>query len=167
MKDTFRAAVSGMFDRSTGKLFKNAQEGGAALDMIRNVTQRRLLGDSMKRIQPNALERTQEIGNRFMYTANGLGPGTTVFKFTDSLLVSDKFFKLSKQMVDKNISPRDQEYLFRYGIDADLAKYISEMPFEKAEKSNFMLANTDDWPANTPAERNMKRRFQAAMTAHR
>jgi len=166
LKDTFRAAVAGMFDRSTGKLFKNAQDGGAALDMIRNVTQRKLLGDSMKRIQPNALERTQEIGNRFMYTANGLGPLTTIFKFTDSLLVSDKFFKLSKQMVDKKISPRDQEYLFRYGIDADLAKYISEMPFEKAEKSNFMLANTDAWPSATPAERNMKRRFQAAMTAH-
>lgn len=166
LKDTYRAGIAGIFDRSTGKLFKNAQQGGAALDMIRNVTQRKLLGDSMKRVQPNALERTQEIGNRFMYTANLLGPVTTIFKFTDQLLVSDKFFKMSNDLMKNKISPRDLEYLNRYGIDKDLAKYITEMPFEKADNSNFMLANTDDWPAATAAERNMKRRFQAAMTAH-
>jgi len=166
-RDVYRAAVAGLTDRSVGKLLSEMQNGGAALDMIRNFAQQKLLGDTMKRVQPNKLERVQEIGNRIMYTANGLGPLTTIFKFADGLLTNDKFYRLSKKMADgKRLSRYDQEYLNRYGIDDELAKYISDMPFEKAEGSNFFLANTDNWPAATAQDRLMKRRYQAAVTAH-
>ena len=166
-RDVYRAAVAGLNDRSVGKVLSEMQNGGAALDMIRNFAQQKLLGDTMKRVQPNKLEQVQEVGNRIMYTANGLGPITTIFKFADGLLTNDKFYRLSKKMADgKRLSRYDQEYLNRYGIDDELAKYISDMPFEKAEASNFFLANTDNWPNKTPQERLMKRRYQAAVTAH-
>ena len=166
-RDVYRAAVAGLTDRSVGKVLTDMQHGGAALDMIRNFAQQKILGDTMKRVQPNRLEKMQEMGNRFMYTANGLGPITTIFKFADGLLTADKFYRLSKKMADgKNLSRYDQEYLNRYGIDDELAKYISDMPFEQAENSKFWLANTDNWPVDTPLEREMRRRFQAALTAH-
>jgi len=165
-RDVYRAAVAGITDRSTGKLLSEMQNGGAALDMIRNFAQQKILGDTMKRVQPNKLEQAQEIGNRFMYTANGLGPLTTIFKFADGILTNDKFYRLSKKLKSGRINIRDREYLNRYGIDDELASYIQDMPFQKAEGSNFMLANTDNWPVNTPQERLMKRRYQAAVTAH-
>ena len=166
-RDVYRAAVAALTDRSTGKLLSDMQEGGGMLDMVRNFAQQKILGDTMKRIQPNRLEKAQEIGNRFMYTANGLGPITSIFKFLDGLIVGNKFYKMSQKIAQgKKLTKYDQEYLNRYGIDDELAKYIAEMPFEKADASNFWLANTDRWPVDTPKARQMKRRYQAAVTAH-
>ena len=166
-RDVYRAAVAALNDRSVGKVLSDLQDGGAALDMIRNFAQQKILGDTMKRVQPNKLEVVQEMGNRIMYTANGLGPITTIFKFADGLLTGDKFYRLSKKIAEgKRLSKYDQEYLNRYGIDDELARYIADMPFEKAEASNFWLANTDNWPVDTVAQREMRRRFQAAVTAH-
>lgn len=162
-RDVYRAAVAALTDRSTGKLLANMQNGGAVLDMVRNFAQQKILGDTMKRVQPNKLETVQEVGNRLMYTANGLGPITTIFKFMDGLIVGDKFYRLSKA---KNLSKRDREYLNRYGIDDELREYIAGMPFEKADASNFWLANTDNWPVETVMQREMRRRYQAAVTAH-
>ena len=139
---------------------------GIALDMARNVVMRKLLGDSVKRVQATRIERTQEIGNRFFYTANFLGPITTALKVLDQILVNDKFIRLSKQLADGTIDARDKEYLFRYGFDEDLANYVNDMPTQNAEGDDFLLANTDAWPTSTARERNMLRRYQAATAAH-
>jgi hypothetical protein len=127
---------------------------------------RKLLGDSVKRVQATRMERTQEIGNRFFYTANFLGPITTALKVLDQILVNDKFIRLSKQLADGTIDARDKEYLFRYGFDEDLANYVNDMPTQNAEGDDFLLANTDAWPSSTARERDMLRRYQAATAAH-
>ena len=145
---------------------KEMRYAGAGLDMARNIVQQRILGDSVKSIQENSLEKARNVGNRFMYTMNGLGMITTAYKTLDSILINDKFIRLSKKLVDGTIDDFDREYLFRYGIDEQLAKYINDMPTEQAEASTFKLANTDAWPRATAAERDMLRRYQAATAAH-
>ena len=166
MKDVGRAAWAALDSTTRGQVFKEARNAGVALDMARNVVMRKLLGDSVKRVQATRIERTQEIGNRFFYTANFLGPITTALKVLDQILVNDKFIRLSKQLADGTIDARDKEYLFRYGFDEDLANYVNDMPTQNAEGDDFLLANTDAWPSSTARERNMLRCYQAATAAH-
>lgn len=166
MKDVLRASWAALDSTTRGQVFKEARNAGVALDMARNVVMRKLLGDSVKRVQATRMERTQEIGNRFFYTANFLGPITTALKVLDQILVNDKFIRLSKQLADGTIDARDKEYLFRYGFDEDLANYVNDMPTQNAEGDDFLLANTDAWPSSTARERDMLRRYQAATAAH-
>lgn len=166
LKPTLKAGVAMLNANTRNATFKQARQAGTALDMARNIAQRKILGDSLRSVQPNKLERTQEIGSRFFYTANFLGPITTTYKVLDQILVNDKFIRLSKKLADGTIDARDKEYLFRYGIDEELAVYINKMPTERAEADDFMLANTDAWPRKTPKDREMIRRYQAATNAH-
>ena len=166
LRPTLKAGVAFLNANTRNATFKQAREAGTALDMARNIAQRKILGDSLRSVQPNKLERTQEIGSRFFYTANFLGPITTTYKVLDQILVNDKFIRLSKKLIDGTIDARDKEYLFRYGIDEELAAYINKMPTERAEADDFMLANTDAWPRKTPKDREMIRRYQAATNAH-
>ena len=166
LKPTLKAGVAMLNANTRNATFKQARQAGTALDMARNIAQRKILGDSLRSVQPNKLERTQEIGSRFFYTANFLGPITTTYKVLDQILVNDKFIRLSKKLADDTIDARDKEYLFRYGIDEELAAYINKMPTERAEADDFMLANTDAWPRKTPKDREMIRRYQAATNAH-
>ena len=165
-RPTLKAGVAMLNANTRNATFKQARQAGTALDMARNIAQRKILGDSLRSVQPNKLERTQEIGSRFFYTANFLGPITTTYKVLDQILVNDKFIRMSRKLEDGKLDARDKEYLFRYGIDEELASYINKMPTERAEADDFMLANTDAWPRNTPKDREMIRRYQAATNAH-
>lgn len=165
--DVAKAGLATLTDANLKTLaFKEMRYAGAGLDMARNIVQQKYLGDSVKSIQPNALERVQNVGDRFMYTMNGLGMITTAYKVLDGVLINDKFIRLSRKLLANNIDEFDKEYLFRYGIDEELAEYITKMPVEQAEGSDFLLANTGAWPRNTAAERNLLRRYQAATASH-
>ena len=166
LKPTLKAGVAMLNANTRNATFKQARQAGTALDMARNIAQRKILGDSLRSVQPNKLERTQELGSRFFYTANFLGPITTTYKVLDQILVNDKFIRMSRKLEDGKLDARDKEYLFRYGIDEELAAYINKMPTERAEADDFMLANTDAWPRKTPKDREMIRRYQAATNAH-
>jgi len=165
-KDVIAAGRAGLQDNLAGKVLKDSQYGNVGVELTKATTQQRILGDSIKSMQMNKLEKVQSIGNRFFYTLNGLGPITQAFKTLNQILVNDKFYKLVQKRVNNSISVRDNEFLNRYGIDDELAQYITEMPFEKHDSSNFFFANTDNWPRATAQERELLRRYQAATAAH-
>ena len=166
MRDVMRGAKAMLDANTRGKVFKDARQANTAIEAARAIVQQRFLGDSIKSVQPNMLERVQTTGNRYFYMGNLLAPITTAYKILDQILVNDKFIRLSKQLLNKEIDIRDKEYLFRYGIDEDLARYINDMPYEKADADDFFLANTDNWPRETVQQREMLRRYQAATAAH-
>ena len=102
---------------------------------------------------------------------NGLAPITFAGKTLDSIIVQDKFIKLSRQWAEGKISLFDREYLARYGIDEDMAKFISTAPTEKSDiftrrGTAFEVSNTDDWDISTVQGRETVRKYQAAIASH-
>ena len=102
-----------------------------------------MLNDTVRKVKPNMLEKVIQRGNQFMYTANGLAPITFIGKTLDQLIINDKFIKLSRKWASGSISKFDREYLARYGIKEDKAKFIAKAPTEKHDRFNFEFANTD------------------------
>lgn len=166
-RDTFRAAMSMITDSHFSHLVgEQARMGGELLDMNRNLMMRRLIGDSLKRQQPTASERFVEMGNKFFYTANGLGPITVFTKNLDQILVNDKIIKLARKRVANQIEPHDNAFLNKYGIDDDMARYIVDQPTSKHSSMDFEFANIDEWARTTPADRDRIRTYQTATSAH-
>jgi hypothetical protein len=167
VKDTMRAGLAAITDMNySSALAKNTRQGGEMLDMTRNFLVRRVIGDSNRRHHATPTEKFVETTNRIYYTANLLGPVTVGTKFLDQMLVNDKFIKLSQKRIKGNLDEVDEMYLNRYGIDYELSKYITEMPVSKHQSMDFVFANTDEWPTTSNAEREFKRRYQAATSAH-
>lgn len=167
MADVVRAGKAMLTDGVLrGKVLKDAAGANTALDVSMAQAQLRVLNDSLQQHQMTPMEQMMTFGNRLFYTLNALGPITVTFKTLDQVLVNDKFIRLSKKLVDKSIDRQDREYLFRYGIDEDLAKYIADMPVQRAEADDFFLANTDDWPRDTVEQRRFLRQYQTATAAH-
>lgn len=167
MKKYIDAGASMLTDMEyTTKAFKQANLAGELMDMSRGVHLRHIIDDSAKTIQPN---RTQEIVNRVnavYYNANALGPMTVAGKTIDTLLVQDKFLKDSRKLVAGTASKYDIEYLARYGIDEEVAKYIADNPTSKHRSYDFEFSDTENWAQATVKERDALIKYRAAIAAH-
>ncbi len=171
-RDVFEAGAASVEGAFRGKVIKDAQAAGELLDITKNVYARELLSDTVRRVKPNMMERFIQRGNQVFYTLNGLAPITFAGKTLDQIIVQDKFIKLSRQWSEGKISLFDREYLARYGIDEDMAKFISTAPTEKSDiklskrGGAFEVSNTDEWDISTPQGRETVRKFQAAIASH-
>jgi hypothetical protein len=166
MRDVMFAGFAATDTAFTGAVIREAQMAGELLDITKNVYARELLNDTARKVRPNLNERIIQRGNQVMYTLNGLAPITFAGKTLDQILVNNKFVKLSRKWADGKISLFDREYLARYGIDEDMAKFIAKAPTSKHERMDFEFANTDAWPQTTAAERDIVRKYQAAIASH-
>lgn len=171
-KDVFRAGYAATDGAFRGKVIKEGQAASELLEITKNVHAREILSDTVRRVKPNLLERVIQRGNQIYYTANLLAPITFAAKALDQTAVQDKFIKLSRQWAEGKISLFDREYLARYGIDEDMAKYISSAPTEKSDIAMsgrggaFEVSNTDEWDISTPKARENLRKYQAALASH-
>ena len=165
--DTFKAGKAAILSPSyAGNVIKEAQVSGELLDITRNIAGREMVSDSVRRINQNATEKVVTLGNRVYYTANFLAPITFAGKTLDQIAVNNKFIQMSRKWGAGKLSKADQEYMRRYGISEEMAEYINTMPVSKHDSMNMFFANTDEWPSNTPRERELKRTYQAATAAH-
>ena len=171
-RDVFEAGVAAADGAFRGKVIKEAQAAGELYDVSKNVYARQLLSDTVRRVKPNLMERFIQRGNQVFYTANLLAPITFLGKSLDSTVVQDKFIKLSRQWAEGKISRFDREYLARYGIDEDMARFISTAPTQKSDiklskrGGAFEVSNTDEWDISTPQGREIVRKYQAAIASH-
>lgn len=171
-RDVFEAGIAAADGAFRTQVIKEAQAAGELLDITKNVYARELLSDTVRRVKPNMMERFIQRGNQVFYTLNGLAPITFAGKTLDQIIVQDKFIKLSRQWSEGKISRFDREYLARYGIDEDMAKFISTAPTEKSDiklskrGGAFEVSNTDDWDISTPQARETLRKYQAAIQSH-
>ena len=166
MKDVMLAGFAATDTAFLGKIVREIQNSGEMVELTKNVFARELLNDTARKVRPNLNERIIQRGNQVMYTFNGLAPITFAGKLLDQILVNNKFIKLSRKLADGKISLYDREYLARYGIDEDMAKFIAKAPTSKHERMDFEFANTDAWPQATAAERDIMRKYQAALASH-
>lgn len=166
MKDVLAAGMAATDTAFTGKVIREGQMAGELLDITKNVYAREMLNDTVRKVKPNLNERIIQRGNQFMYTANGLAPITFAGKTLDQIITNNKFIKLSRKWAEGKISLFDREYLARYGIDEDMAKFIAKAPTEKHDRFDFEFANTDAWDQSTPQAREIIRKYQAALASH-
>ena len=166
MKDVLAAGFAATDTAFLGKAIREMQFGGELFDISKNVYAREMLNDTVKKIKPNLNERIIQRGNQFMYTSNFLAPITFLGKTIDGFAANNKFIKLSRQWAEGKISLFDREYLARYGIDEDMAKFIAKAPTEKHDRFDFEFANTDAWDQSTPQARAIVRQYRAAINSH-
>ena len=166
LKEVIRAGAAASDTAFLGAVLREAQMSGEVVEVTKNVFARELLNDTVRRSRPNLNERIIQRGNQVFYTLNGLSLVTFSGKLMDQLITNNKFIKLSRRWADGKISLFDREYLARYGIDEDMAKFIAKAPTSKHESQDFEFANTDAWPQNTAAERAVLRQYRAALASH-
>lgn len=128
--------------------------------------------DLPRRIDPNITERVLNPISNVYYNipiiGNNLGLVTKVGRLYDGVVTNHAWIEKS-QLISKNkAKPTDVEELARYGITEDDARQISRYIDEGIIQSenNFFLANTDAWPRNTVAERELYNKWQAATNNH-
>ena len=114
---------------------------GEALEIVRGVTHLKY----MESLSNNLFNKTlpDKLNNAF-YIANGLAPVTIAIKVLDGLLRGHTIVEASSRLVAGNASKFEIEFLARYNITPDLAKKISESPFDTSEGGLF-LPNTEAW----------------------
>lgn len=167
MKKYIDAGVSVLTDMEfTAQVFKQANFAGELMDMARGVQMRHIIDDSTRRLDPNKSQEIVQKGNSVFYLANALGPMTVAGKTLDQIIVQDKFLKLSRKLVKGDASKYDIEYLARYGIDENVAKYVADNPTSKHRSADFEFSDTNQWATNTKAEREALLRYRAGIAAH-
>ena len=166
MKDVIQAGIAATDTAFLGKAIKEAQLSGELYDVTKNVYAREMLNDTVRRVKPTKLEKTVQVGNQVFYTANFLAPVTFAGKSLDTLIVQNRFIKQSRNWANGTISKFEREYLARYGIDEDMAKFIAKAPTQKHESRDFEISNTDAWDQSTPQAREKVRKYQAALASH-
>ena len=128
--------------------------------------------DLPRRIDPNITERVLNPISNVYYNipiiGNNLGLVTKVGRLYDGVVTNHAWIEKS-QLISKNkAKPTDVEELARYGITEDdarqIARYIDEGIIQS--ENNFFLANTDAWPRNTAAERELFNKWQTATNNH-
>lgn len=136
-----RALLGTMDDVSVSLGKREANLAGEGLEIVRGTTHLKymesLSNDIFTKTVPDKL-------NNAFFVLNGLGPVTTFIKSLDALLRSHTIIEASVRKVQGNASKFELEFLARYNITDDLAKRISESPYETSN-GGLYLANTEAW----------------------
>ena len=145
MEHGLGTSFKGLFGvMQSNQLKLGAKEGRIAGEMLENLN-----GMAHMRISDgitnNPLEGDviDKATNAF-FLLNGLGPATRILKDFDAMARSHTLIDYSVRLTQGKATRMEQEYLGRYGIDAQKAKAIANAPWEKSESGMYM-ANTEAW----------------------
>lgn len=163
MGKTFQGALGKRLTTGFAKSAKEIQKYTVGTGIMLNGAQRRMVGDSITQLEPNAVERVFNPITQAFYNipllGNNLGFVTRYGKITDATLRMDKFLDMSRRYDD--LDAADIEYLARHGIDKPTAKYFAKQDI--FNEDGFLFANTDSWDVTTTEGREMLRRWKTAM----
>lgn len=141
LQDVVRG-VQGLADRSTVKMaVDETRIAGEAIDILRGSAHLRMMEDLGNNVDASNL--LSQARNAF-YILNGLAPITTIAKQLAGIIDAHTIIDYSIKLTRGELSPRDVEWLARYGIGEDQAKLIARAPWQKTENGLY-LANTEQW----------------------
>ncbi len=120
---------------------KEGRISGEALETLQGSTILRLVDDvSMNPLRGDLLDKATDAS----MLLNLLGPITRVLKDFDAMMRVHTLIDYSVRLTQGKASKMETDYLARYGIDAETALKVSEMPWNKGD-SGLYLANTEAW----------------------
>jgi hypothetical protein len=171
----FKNTLLPLIDKDARAVFmKAASDIDATVDqtgLMQGLMQDRYIGDSIRGIQPNAVERIfNPITNAFYnipLVGNNLGMVTRYGKIVDGVLRQSELIRMSRAVANNSAKATDVEYLARYGIDEATAKRIANLEgvWEVDPSGKFYYANKDKWPKETKADRDLILTWDTAMNS--
>ena len=155
-------------EKDRAAFFKNAKNSKYMIDNIdlaRALTHKRLIEDSVKRIEPSSTEKVLNLVNQTYYNiplvGNNLGVLTKWMKQMDGGFRSSELIDMAVKIKNNSATNYDVQFMSRYGYSIDDAKILADMPWEKGDQ--MYTANTGAWKKSTPQDREVLRRFQTAL----
>lgn len=138
---TFRGLFSVMKGNQLRLGAKEGRISGEILENLLGSAQMRLVEDMNNNpLRGDIFDKATDA----FFLLNGLGPITRIFKDFDAMVRSHTIIDYSVRSTQGKATKMEQEYLARYGIDADKAKAIANAPWTKGE-SGLYIANTESW----------------------
>lgn len=145
---TLGRSMQSFFDPTIRVINKNElRKSGAALDMLLGSAYLRVMDDQNFNVLSNT--RMDKLRNAF-YTANLLGPVTTIGKEFAGMNGAHMLIEYSQKLTRGEATPAEMAYLARYGINRETAENIANAPHQVDSNTGLILANTDEW-LNTPS----------------
>tara|TARA_R110002012_G_scaffold7922_5_gene36496 strand:+ start:1691 stop:5002 length:3312 start_codon:yes stop_codon:yes gene_type:complete len=149
------------------KAMKKSTEQIDGIDLAKSLIQRRLIEDSVKRIQPNAVERifnpiTQTFYN-IPLVGNNLGLVTKYAKIMNGVMAQSDLIEVAIKIKNNTATNFELEWMGRHFIDIDTAKKFADMPWEKGDGKYY--ANTDAWGTSVQ-DRELVMKFQTALNTN-
>ena len=136
-----RTFLGTMDDLSLKMAKRELNLAGEALEIVRGTTHLKymesLTNDIFSKTIPDKL-------NNAFYIANGLAPVTVAIKTLDGLLRGHTIIDSSLRLAAGKPTKFDTEFLARYNITPDLARRITESPYEQSQ-GKLYLPNTEAW----------------------
>ena len=171
----FKNTLLPLIDKDVRTVFmKAASDIDATVDqtgLLQGLMQDRFIGDSIRGIQPNAVERIfNPITNAFYnipLVGNNLGMVTRYAKIVDAVFRQSELIRMSRDVANNTAKATDIEYLARYGIDEQTAKRIANLEgaWEVDPSGKFYYANKDKWPRETQLDRDLILTWDTAMNS--
>lgn len=126
----------------------------------------RMVSDNITRVTPNAKERVlNPITNAFYnipLLGNNLGIITRYGRTVDAVIRQSHYIEKIKRIADGKAIDDDIEYMARYGLELEDCKEIAEFD-AIIQDGNFYFANMENWPKDTPRQRELAFKWEAAM----
>ena len=145
---TLGRSMQSFFDPTIRAINKNElRKSGAALDMLLGSAYLRVMDDQNFNVLANT--RMDKLRNAF-YTANLLGPVTTIGKEFAGMNGAHMLIEYSQRLARNEASPSEIAYLARYNINREMAENIANAPWQTDPNTGLILANTDEW-LSTPS----------------
>ena len=119
---------------------KEARLAGEALEILSGSSHLRLVDDMNNPMSTGVIDKAKDA----FYLLNGLAPITRLLKDFDGMMRSHTLIDYSVRLTQGKATKMEQEYLSRYGIDAQKAQAIANAPWQKSESGMYM-ANTEAW----------------------
>lgn len=155
-------------------LSKNMKELDETVEMVgllKNMSQDRYINDSIRGIQPNAVEKIfSPITNAFYnipIIGNNLGAMTRYTRIVDGGFRSSEYLRIANAIKKNTAKPEEIEYLARFGIDEADARKIADLEgvWETDSSGTYYYANRSAWPSATKADRDLIRTWDTAINS--
>ena len=155
-------------------LSKNMKELDETVEMVgllKNMSQDRYINDSIRGIQPNAVEKIfSPITNAFYnipIIGNNLGAMTRYTRIVDGGFRSSEYLRIANAIKKNTAKPEEIEYLARFGIDEVDARKMADLEgvWETDSSGTYYYANRSAWPSATKADRDLIRTWDTAINS--
>ena len=167
--------IAPLINKEAGSILsKNMKELDETVEMVgllKNMSQDRYINDSIRGIQPSAVEKIfSPITNVFYnipIVGNNLGAMTRYTRIVDGGFRSSEYLRIANAIKKNAAKPEEIEYLARFGIDEADARRMADLEgvWETDSSGTYYYANRSAWPSETKADRDLIRTWDTAINS--
>ena len=149
---------------------KDLDETIEQVGLANNMVQDRYINDSIRGIQPNAVEKVFNPITSAFYNipilGNNLGSVTRYTRIVDGMFRSSDHLRIAHNIKKNTATPEEIEYLARHGIGEADARRMADLEgvWETNPSQTAYYANRSAWPSETRLDRELARKWDTSIT---